>query len=99
VPSFSAKSRPGAGRPPSDLGASGGLVLLGRLPEDGVSVSTFSTTTIHFSFESAATIFLRVRAEADRVHAEGDEALGPGLLAAARVEMPRYMSSKMYIQE
>ena len=82
MPSFSAKSAAGSRKTSVWIcDAAGGSYSFGAFQNWALSVSTFSTMTSHFSFDSAAIHFLRVRAEADRVHAEGDESLRPRLLA------------------
>ena len=64
-----------------------------------VSVSTFSTTTSHFSFESAAIIFFELGPMPTGFMPKVIRPSGPGSVAAGALELPRYMSSKMYIQE
>jgi hypothetical protein len=100
VPSFSAKSA--AGRRKTSVGicdGSGPSYSLGAFQKIAVSVSTFSTTTIHFCLERAATIFLEFGPSPTGFMPKVMRPSGPGSSPPARVTVPRYMSSKMYIQE
>ena len=96
VPSFSAKEA--AGRRNTSVWiaeAGGGSYSGGAFQKIDVSVSTFSTTTIHFSLASAATIFFELGPSPTGFMPKVMKPSGPGSSRPARVEWPRYMSSKM----
>ena len=100
VPSFSAKFAAGSwytvvwmslgAAPPYSLGA---------FQKVAVSFSKFSAITSHFSFESAPTIFGEFGPTPTGFMPNEIKPSGPGSFPPARVEPPRYMSSKRYIQE
>src|SRR6266511_978725 len=100
VPSFLAKSAAGSRKTSVwILEASGPSYSLGAFQKMAVSVSTFSTTTSHFSFERAATIYSELGPSPTGFMPNVIRPAGPGSVPPAIVELPRYMSSKMYIQE
>src|ERR1051325_5648145 len=100
VPSFSAKFAAGS-RNTSVWIWDGGAAPYsgGDFQKIAVSVSTFSTTTIHLSLDRAATIFFEFGPRPTGFMPKVMKPSGPGSLPPARVELPRYMSSKMYIHE
>ena len=100
MPSFSAKSAAGSRKTSVWIfDASGGSYCLGDFQKIGVSVSTFSATTSHFNFASAATHFLEFGPRPTGFIPKEMNPSGPGSFPPTRVELPRYMSSQMYIQE
>src|SRR5471030_1719233 len=100
VPSFSANPVAGrrytsvriceGGAPPYSFGASQNFA---------VSISTFSTTSIHLSLDMAAIIFLELGPRATGFMPKVMKPSGPGSFPPARIELPLYMSSNRYIQE
>ena len=72
------------GAPPNSAGA---------FQNVAVSVSAFSTTTIHFSFESAAIIFFEFGPRPTGFMPNVMKPSGPGSFPPARIEEPLYMSS------
>ena len=71
----------------------------GAFQKIAVSVSTFSTTTSHLSLARAAIIFFELGPRPTGFMPKDKKPSGPGSSAPARLDVPRYMSSKMYIHE
>ena len=71
----------------------------GAFQKPAVSVSWFSTTTIHFSLASAATIFGEFGPMATGFMPKVRKPSGPGSCLPSFVDDPRYMSSNKCIHE
>src|SRR3954468_17733153 len=101
VPSFS--QNPEAGKRYTSVGmslASGVWYWsLGAFQKAAVSISTLSTTTIHFSLERAPIILSELGPMATGFIPKVMKPSGPASSPPARLDLPRYMSSKMYIHE
>src|ERR1051326_8979404 len=100
VPSFSAKFAAGRRKTSVPIWFAGGPPYsVGAFQKLAVSVSAFSTTTIHFSFDSAAIIFFEFGPSPTGFMPKVMKPSGPGSLPPTRIDEPLYMSSKMYIHE
>jgi len=71
----------------------------GAFQKAAVSISTLSTTTSHFSLESALIILSEFGPIATGFMPKVRNPSGPDSSPPARFDFPRYMSSKRYIQE
>ncbi len=99
-PSFSANVEAGSWKTSVWICEAAGVPYsLGACQKLAVSISWFSPTTSHFSFESAAIIFGEFGPIPTGFIPKVISPSGPGSLPPARSELPRYMSSKMYIHE
>ena len=100
MPSFSANFDAGSWKTSVWIfDASGPPYSLGAFQNVAVSISWFSTTTSHFSFESAAIIFGEFGPIPTGFMPKVMSPSGPGSGRRRASSCPRYMSSKMYIQE
>src|SRR5262249_17144357 len=100
VPSFSANDA--AGRRNTSVWIFDGSApsySLGAFQNCAVSVSWFSTTTIHFSLDSAATIFFEFGPSPTGFMPNVMKPSGPGSLPPARVACPRSLSSNLRLHQ